>query len=162
MRRSLVIVSMAAAACGPAQPAQNAEPTAPMSIEELRAAWIPLAKEEATLTSDLTLLPTLGSEEKSRRLTRMRQSAGFISAGLGRLRPPEVLVWCHRTARDAAKLANETLDRINEVWMGRATVGRATAEQLSTDLCEALHSLAAARQACGVTESVTVPTVCGG
>lgn len=162
MRRIVALVLLITA-CGSATPrAENAEPTTPMTMDELRAAWVPLAREEATLNGDLTLLPTLGSEEKTRRLTRMRQSAGFIAAGLARLRPPEVLVTCAKSGVDAAKAAQATLDQINDVWMGRAAGGRANAEQLSNELCDALFSLAAARQGCGVKEPVAPATVCNG
>lgn len=155
-----MVLLLLLAMCGPPKGAAAPEPTTPMSAEELRAAWATLAREEATLTSALTLLPTLSPEEKTRGLTRMRQSAGFVAAGLGRLRPPELLAPCHRTAKEAAVRTRDALDRVNDVWMRRASGGRRAAEELATDLCDSLRTLAMAREACGVTENVPVSAVC--
>lgn len=160
MRPVHLILAALLLGCGHPQGAAAPEPTMPMTAEQLRAAWVPLAREEAALISDLTLLPALSPEEKTRRLTRMRQSAGFVAAGVGRLRPPELLAPCQRTAKDGAVQTLAALDRVNDVWMHRASGGRRAAEQLAADLCDALRTLAAAREACGVTEPVPVSSAC--
>jgi hypothetical protein len=159
----LLVLSSACASDPPPQPVAPVEEQkalAPMTAADLRAAWSPLARDEATLANDLSALSTLSPDERMRRLARMRDSAGILGSALARLRPPSELAPCRDTARDGAIALKAALDGINELWMGRSQGGRSEADRLAGELCEGFARMAAGRAACGVTAPVPVPTSC--
>jgi hypothetical protein len=141
-------------------PAEERRALAPMSPADLRAAWSPLAADEAALADDLGALSTLSPDERLRRLTRMRDAAGMLGAGLARLRPPPELVSCRDTARQGADSVKQALDGIHELWMGRVSGGRADADRLAAALCDGFARVAQGRAACGVVAPVPVPASC--
>jgi hypothetical protein len=124
-----------------------------MNEEELHARWQPLVNEELNLATGIARLTLLDNESKISALQTLRQNAGFLRAGLARLRPPTQSLRCHAQAVEGATQLQRSLATINELWMQRlppAEDPRARANTLARELCESLRTMKSAREACGL------------
>jgi hypothetical protein len=136
------------------------EPRVVLAAEELRAKWEPLGRAEGDLANGVSSLGSLGPEERVRKLASLRADAGMLSAGIARLEPPPELAACRKAAIEGANRIKQSLDAINEIWMGRAARDRAAADRISMDLCAGFVSLRSGREACGVNAPVALPMGC--
>jgi hypothetical protein len=144
-----------AAACGGAQSAGDPKPVSenpPLTAEQLRTRWGALARDEVRINEEMARLAL--ASDKVQGLQPIRSDAGMLLASLNRLDavPPE-LAACRARGAAGAKTLKETLDTINDLWMGR--VARAAnasqqADEISERLCKGFTELRAARAACGV------------
>ncbi|MDB4993733.1 MAG: hypothetical protein JWM74_1165 [Myxococcaceae bacterium] len=142
------------AACGGAQSpdAKPASENPPLTAEQLRTRWGALARDEVRINEEMARLAL--ASDKVQGLQPIRSDAGMLLASLNRLDsvPPE-LAACRARGAAGAKTLKDTLDTINDLWMGR--VARAAnasqqADEISERLCKGFSELRAARAACGV------------
>jgi hypothetical protein len=70
------------------------------------------------------------------------------------------MVSCRKTAIEGVKRIRQSLDAINDIWMGRAARDRAAADRISADLCAGFVSLRTGRESCGVIAPVSLPRGC--
>ena len=145
---------------GQAAGGDSSEPRVALSPQELRSKWAALTTSESDLATGVSSLSTLGAEEKLRRLAALRGDAGMLAAGLARLEPPPELASCRKIAVDGAKQVKQSLDAINDIWMGRAQRDRLAADRISAELCTGFAAMREARDACGVSGAVAQPIAC--
>jgi hypothetical protein len=144
-----------AAACGGAKSPGDAKPASenpPLTAEQLRSRWSALARDEERINEEMARLSL--ASDKVQALQPIRSDAGMLLAALNRLDsvPPE-LAACRARGAAGAKTLKDTLDTINDLWMGRlarAANASQQADEISERLCKGFTELRAARTACGV------------
>ena len=149
-------------ACGGAQSPGDGKPASenpPLTAEQLRTRWAALARDEIRINEEMARLAL--ASDKVQGLQPIRSDAGMLLASLNRLDSvPTELAACRARGAAGAKTLKDTLDTINDLWMGRvARSANASqqADEISERLCKGFSELRAARATCGVVIDKTQP-----
>ena len=165
-RRALVgsAFAITLTACGaPGPGSREPAPREEVTAEQMRDRWKPLAEEELAVVIAVDELALTPPAERSSRLAKARDGAGFIASGLGVFVPPKDLLACRDKALEGATELKVALDGIDALWSGRVTGDRKEAAvKLADDLCKAAAKLSAGRSECGVElTAARAPLACG-